>query len=60
MPAWLHTISDFLPLTYVTDAIRSIAVNGSHLWNLGGDMIGVAVWLVITIVIAIRMFRWEV
>jgi ABC-2 type transport system permease protein len=60
MPSWLHTISDFLPLTYVVDAIRSIAVNGSHLWNLGSDVLGILVWLVITIVVAIRLFRWEV
>jgi ABC-2 type transport system permease protein len=60
MPSWLHSISDFLPLTYVVDAIRSIAVNGSHLWNLSSDMLGIAAWLVITVVIAIRLFRWEV
>jgi ABC-2 type transport system permease protein len=60
MPGWLHRISDFLPLTYVTDAIRSVSVNGSHLWNLGPDVIGIAVWLMITIVLAIRLFRWEV
>ncbi|HXA41588.1 MAG TPA: ABC transporter permease [Candidatus Solibacter sp.] len=60
MPAWLHTVSDYLPLTYVVDAIRSVAVNGSHLWNLGTDVIGIAVWLVITVAIAIRLFRWEV
>jgi ABC-2 type transport system permease protein len=60
MPSWLHTISDYLPLTYVVDAIRSIAVNGSHLWNLGTDVLGIAVWLVVTVVIAIRLFRWEV
>jgi ABC-2 type transport system permease protein len=60
MPAWLHTVSDYLPLTYVVDAIRSVAVNGSHLWNLGTDVLGIAVWLVITVAIAIRLFRWEV
>src|SRR5258708_507215 len=60
MPAWLHTVSDYLPLTYVVDAIRSVAVNGSHLWNLGTDVLGIAVWLVVTVVIAIRLFRWEV
>jgi ABC-2 type transport system permease protein len=60
MPGWLHRISDFLPLTYVTDAIRSVSVNGSHLWNLGPDVIGIAVWLMITVVLAIRLFRWEV
>ena len=60
MPGWLHRISDFLPLTYVTDTIRGISVDGSHLWNLGGNMLGIAAWLVIAIVLAIRLFRWEV
>jgi len=35
-------------------------VNRSHLWNLGTDVLGILVWLVITIVVAIRLFRWEV
>jgi ABC-2 type transport system permease protein len=60
MPGWLHRISDFLPLTYVTDAIRSVSVDGSHLWNLGGDVAGIAAWLAIAVVLAIRLFRWEV
>jgi ABC-2 type transport system permease protein len=60
MPGWLHRISDFLPLTYVTDAIRSVSVDGAHLWNLGSDVIGIVVWLMITVVLAIRLFRWEV
>jgi len=59
MPGWLHRISDFLPLTYVTDAIRAVSVDGSHLWNLGPDVIGIAAWLMIAIVLAIRLFRWE-
>jgi ABC-2 type transport system permease protein len=60
MPGWLHTISDFLPLTYVTDAIRTISLDGSHLWNIKGDLLGMLVWLAITIVAAVRLFRWEV
>jgi ABC-2 type transport system permease protein len=60
MPGWLHSVTNFLPLTYVTDAIRAISLDGSHLWNLGSDVIGIAVWLVITVVLAIRLFRWEV
>jgi ABC-2 type transport system permease protein len=59
MPGWLHRISDFLPLTYVTDAIRGVSVDGSHLWNLGPDVIGIAAWLMIAIVLAVRLFRWE-
>jgi ABC-2 type transport system permease protein len=60
MPGWLHRISDFLPLTYVTDAIRAISLDGSHVWNLGADMLGIFAWLVIAVVLAVRLFRWEV
>jgi ABC-2 type transport system permease protein len=60
MPGWLHRVSDFLPLTYVTDAIRAISLDGAHVWNIGGDMLGMLVWLVVTVVLAIRLFRWEV
>jgi ABC-2 type transport system permease protein len=60
LPGWLHRISDFLPLTYVTDALRAISLDGSHLWNIGHDMLGIFAWLVIAVVLAIRLFRWEV
>jgi ABC-2 type transport system permease protein len=60
MPGWLHSITNFLPLTFVTDAIRAISLDGTHLWNLGTDIVGIGVWLLITIVLAIRLFRWEV
>jgi ABC-2 type transport system permease protein len=60
MPGWLHRITDFLPLTYVTDALRAISLDGAHVWNIGGDMLGMLVWLVVTVVLAIRLFRWEV
>jgi ABC-2 type transport system permease protein len=59
MPGWLHTISNFLPLTYVTDAIRTVSLDGTHLWNIKGDLLGMAVWLVIATAVAVRLFRWE-
>ncbi|MEA2646806.1 MAG: type transport system permease protein [Chloroflexota bacterium] len=60
MPGWLHAISNLLPLTYVTDAIRSISLDGLHLWNIAGDLLGMTVWLVIMVALAVRFFRWEV
>jgi ABC-2 type transport system permease protein len=59
-PAWLHTITNYLPLTYIADALRSVSLDGSHLWNVKADLLGMAVWLVITVVLAVRLFRWEV
>jgi ABC-2 type transport system permease protein len=60
MPDWLHTISDFLPLTYLTDAIRNIAVEGTSLWGVRGQLLGILAWLVISVFLATRLFRWEV
>ena len=59
MPGWLHAISNLLPLTYVTDAIRSISLDGMHLWNIGGDLLGMIVWLAIMVALAVRFFHWE-
>ena len=59
MPDFLAAITAFLPLTYVIEALRAIVNQGADLWSLGPEMLGMAVWVVITFVIAIRLFRWE-
>jgi ABC-2 type transport system permease protein len=58
-PTWLHTVTDFLPLTYLSNALRHIANEGAHLTQLGGDLLGLIVWVVITFILAVRLFRWE-
>ncbi|HEV3095718.1 MAG TPA: ABC transporter permease, partial [Candidatus Dormibacteraeota bacterium] len=60
MPSWLQTITQYSPLTYVSDALRSISVDGASLWAVRGDLLGIFVWLGITVVIATRLFKWEV
>ncbi len=59
MPEALQTITAFLPLTYVTEALRGVMNNGSSLADLGPQMLGMAVWAVITFLIAVRLFSWE-
>jgi ABC-2 type transport system permease protein len=59
MPDFLAAITAFLPLTYVIEALRAIVNQGADLWSLGPEMLGMAVWVVITFIIAIRLFRWE-
>jgi len=58
-PAWLKTITDYFPLTYLTDALRTIANEGAHLAQISGDLLGLAVWGVVLFIIAVRVFRWE-
>jgi ABC-2 type transport system permease protein len=61
VPAWLRVISDRLPLTYLADALRSIANDGASLWtsNVRWDLLWMAVWVVVMVILAVRIFRWE-
>ena len=60
MPAWLQSITQYSPLTYVADALRSISIDGASLWAVRTDLIGIFVWLVVAAVLATRLFKWEV
>ncbi|HEX7015422.1 MAG TPA: ABC transporter permease [Cyclobacteriaceae bacterium] len=58
-PSWLQSITDVFPLTYVVDAMRKIANEGTSLWQMPGDLLGMGVWMAITYTIAVKLFRWE-
>ncbi len=58
-PAWLQTVTNYFPLTYLGDALRHIANEGQHLPQLGHDLLGLSVWVIVTFVAAIMLFRWE-
>jgi len=60
MPNWLQGVTQYFPLTYVSDALRSISVDGATLWAVRGQLLGITVWLLISIFIAARLFRWEI
>jgi ABC-2 type transport system permease protein len=59
MPALLQSVTAYLPLTYLADAIRNIATQGASLWSQGTNLAGLGVWLVVSFVVAVRLFRWE-
>jgi ABC-2 type transport system permease protein len=59
MPDLLRRITEFLPLTYLSDALRRIANDGAGVTDIGGDLLGLAVWAVIAFVVAVRLFSWE-
>lgn len=58
-PKWLQTITSHFPLTYLVDALRSIANQGTPITQLGGDLLGLVVWGAIMFFIAVSVFRWE-
>jgi len=59
MPDFLAAITAFLPLTYVIEALRAIVNEGATMMQLGPELLGMAVWVVISFLIALRLFRWE-
>ena len=60
MPSWLQAVTQYSPLTYVSDALRSISLDGASLWAIRTDLLGIGIWLAIAVVIATRLFKWEV
>jgi ABC-2 type transport system permease protein len=58
-PHWLKVVTDYMPLTYLSDAMRAIFNEGTGLLALKTDLIGLVVWGVISYIIADRVFSWE-
>jgi ABC-2 type transport system permease protein len=59
MPEPLRAVADFLPLSYLADALRSVAIDGQTLWSQWTDVLGLTAWLAVTFLVAVRLFRWE-
>lgn len=58
-PHWLQRVTDFLPLTYVSDGMRHIANEGLHLTQIGTDLLGMTIWTILVFALAVKVFRWE-
>lgn len=58
-PAWLQPICRVMPLTYLNDALRKIAFEGLHLWNVWPQLLVMIIWGVVVYGVAIKVFRWE-
>lgn len=59
MPEWLQTVSGFLPLTPIIDAIRLIVTEGKHLIDILPQLGLIGIWMVVIYIIAFKVFRWE-
>lgn len=58
-PDFMRPIVDAIPLTYLGDSFRQVMVDATPLHPLGFDVAILGVWLVVTMALAIRFFRWE-
>jgi ABC-2 type transport system permease protein len=58
LPHWLDVFVSLLPIKALTDALRAGFDPKGSAWP-GGDLVVLAVWAVIGVVLARRFFRWE-
>ncbi len=59
LPDIVHTIAGFFPLTYLVDAMRSIAIDGATVFQVGPQLAGLVIWGVISCILAVKIFKWE-
>ena len=59
MPEFLRGVTQFMPLTYVNEALRGVMNDGAGLVDLGPQLLGMGVWAVITFALAVWLFKWE-
>ncbi len=59
LPGILQTVTDYLPLTFLVEAIRGMTVRGDSIITQWPNFLGMAVWFVVAFIIANRTFRWE-
>jgi ABC-2 type transport system permease protein len=59
MPDWLRGVATFMPLTYLGDALRQTMVGGTAFQPLPVDALVLGGWLVVTLGISARFFRWQ-
>jgi ABC-2 type transport system permease protein len=59
IPEVLQPVARILPLSFLSTGVREIIVNGTSLAAQVPVLVGLIVWLGITLTLAIRMFRWK-
>lgn len=58
-PEFLQIIARVLPMTFLNDAMRSVAFEGASLIDVWPKLLGLVVWGIIAYAIAVRVFKWE-
>lgn len=59
MPAFLKPIMNAIPLTYLGDLLRHNMLGLPSEFGIGRDLAILSAWLVVTLWLAIKRFRWE-
>lgn len=59
LPGVVTAVTQFLPLTYLADAIRAVVTDGAGVTDIWAELSGLAAWTAAVFIAATRLFRWE-
>jgi ABC-2 type transport system permease protein len=59
LPEFMRGVAAYLPLTFLSDALRQVTVGGTPVHPLIVDIGALLGWLTLSFVAAIRFFRWS-
>ena len=59
LPNWLSKFTQFFPLSFLANLMRSTTMDELQILSSGIQTIGLIVWFVIIFLIAIKLFEWE-
>lgn len=58
-PDLIQPVIRALPLTALVDALRAIMLEGASMAAVGGELTVLALWLVLSFGLALKVFRWQ-
>jgi ABC-type multidrug transport system permease subunit len=59
MPEILQPAARLLPLSFVVASVRDVIVDGAALAEQLPTLLGLAAWVAISLLLAVRLFRWK-
>jgi ABC-2 type transport system permease protein len=59
LPDLIQPIAKLLPLSFAATGLRDVIVNGESLAGILPSLLGLALWAVLALFAAIRLFRWK-
>jgi len=59
LPGVVTVVTQFLPLTFLADAIRAVVTDGAGITDIWSELAGLAAWSALVFAAAARFFRWE-
>jgi len=59
LPPFLAPVVKAIPLTYLGDLLRSVLIGMPYAFGLATDLLVLGGWLIISLILTIRFWRWE-